>query len=103
MDLKKTAIPAVIVVLVLVAVFVWPTLYKFDKHGPRHQVIKINRITGDVSALTHQGWKNLRPAPQTVAAPAAPESPTPQTPDDDGAVDITAELLAEYDRRHGKK
>ena len=103
MDYKKTAIAAVGIIVALMAVFVWPTLYKYDKHGPEQRVIKINRITGDVSVLTYQGWTDLRPAPQTVDAPDAPMSPTSQTINKDGEEDVTAELLAEYYRRHGKK
>lgn len=67
--LKKEIIRyiALSVLIVLFGLFVYPTMYKYDKFDQRIPV-KINRITGKTEFLYAQGW--------TVAAPTTTPSPT---------------------------
>ncbi|WP_054954993.1 hypothetical protein [Paenibacillus dakarensis] len=43
--------------IVLFGVFIYPTIYKFDKLEQKFPV-KINRITGETKILTDQGWQD---------------------------------------------
>jgi hypothetical protein len=41
----------------LFGIFVYPTMYKYDKLDQKYPV-KINRITGETTVLTGKGWQN---------------------------------------------
>jgi uncharacterized protein YoxC len=43
--------------VVLFGLFIYPTLYKYDKLDQSNPVM-INRLTGEVKILTEQGWKS---------------------------------------------
>ncbi len=53
---------AAVVVLAVVAWFVWPTPWRYDHLGPMR--VREHRITGEIQKLTADGWVRLRgPAP----------------------------------------
>lgn len=46
-----------IVAIISFGIFIYPTLYKYDKLDQKYPVM-INRITGEAKILTSQGWQN---------------------------------------------
>lgn len=44
--------------IVLVSIFIYPTLYKYDKLDQKYPV-KINRLTGKTEILTMNGWTSF--------------------------------------------
>jgi hypothetical protein len=49
---------AIALIVLMFALFVYPTLYKYDKLNQRFPV-KINRITGTTEVLTPTGWEEM--------------------------------------------
>lgn len=45
----------ILLLLVFVSLFIYPTLYKYDKLDQKYPV-KINRITGKTNVLGLKGW-----------------------------------------------
>jgi hypothetical protein len=45
--------------IVLLAVLIWPTLYRYDRMYDRP--VRINRITGTAQVLSASGWHTLGP------------------------------------------
>lgn len=65
--MKQRAIIATIaaVATLVVALFIWPTLYRYDKvnlPGISGVFVRTNRITGNSQALTSYGWHDMRKA-----------------------------------------
>lgn len=57
------------VIIVLVGIFVWPGIYKYDKMNQKWPV-RINRITGTAEVLYQSGWQevgNQAAGPQYMA------------------------------------
>lgn len=55
--MNKSLLAIVVLVFLLFVVFVWPTLYRYEKlsgNSP-YSVLKINRITGDTMGLHKYG------------------------------------------------
>lgn len=48
---------AIIIIVMLFGLFVYPTMYQYDKLEQKFPV-KINRITGESKVLTKQGWED---------------------------------------------
>lgn len=62
-----------VVLLCLMALFVWPTRYRYERLGTaRPRLLRIDRVTGTASALTDSGWTVLRPPADPYAAVTAP-------------------------------
>lgn len=47
---------AIAIIVVLFGIFVYPTMYKYDKYNQKVPV-RINRITGEAYLLDPEGWK----------------------------------------------
>ena len=62
------------ILMFLACLFVWPTLYRFDKSGST--IIRINRVTGTAFKLTAYGWSEMTP-PQLL--PPVFVDPVPTT------------------------
>lgn len=58
-------------VVVILAIFFWPTLYRYDTipSGDKTYQVRINRITGDMTYFDGGKWKN---PPIPAAEPSAP-------------------------------
>lgn len=89
--------------LLAIAVFVWPTPYKYIEYGSR--ICRINRFTGDTSMLVpYSGWKDItqpRQSPRlTASVVAAPVEVSP-TPEEKAIVDVKAvqEIREEFKRK----
>lgn len=52
---KPIYIITIILVIILIGIFIYPTLYKYDKLEQKYPV-KINRLTGEADVLTTKGW-----------------------------------------------
>lgn len=64
--------------LAVVLLFGWPTLYRYEHVGTANRLVRIHRITGEVSVLAGGGWRPLaryEPPPAVPAVPAAPAAP----------------------------
>lgn len=72
------------ILLILVGLFVYPTMYRYDKFDQKIPV-RINRVTGKTELLSTQGWMvatstpTPEPPPIKVVAPIPSPSPTPST------------------------
>ena len=55
-----------VIIFLTIAVFVYPTIYKYDKLDQKYPV-KINRITGDAQVLTMKGWIEFESMPSNEA------------------------------------
>lgn len=71
-----------LLVVALLAVFVWPTRYRYDKVGD--QFLRTDRVSGETARLTSWGWAPLR-ASEPATAPTvghvgAPRYTTAQLP-----------------------
>lgn len=56
----KRATPFIAIVLVLLLlVFVWPTMYRYDKMDQKWPV-RINRVTGKTEILYSDGWQDVK-------------------------------------------
>jgi hypothetical protein len=51
---------AIVIGIVLLAVLIWPTLYRYDRMYDRP--VRINRLTGTAQVLSASGWRTLGPA-----------------------------------------
>lgn len=62
--MRLIAILSVSFFLSLFALFVWPTLYRYDRmsRGPSVYPVRIHRITGEYQVLYPSGWSNVRGA-----------------------------------------
>ncbi|MGW8444327.1 hypothetical protein ACWGXJ_25815 [Paenibacillus sp. S33] len=49
--------PLVLASIVLFGLFIYPTMYKYDKLDQKYPVM-INRLTGEAKILTQDGWQN---------------------------------------------
>ncbi|AET60284.1 hypothetical protein HPL003_17700 [Paenibacillus terrae HPL-003] len=49
--------PFVLASIALFGLFIYPTLYKYDKLDQKYPVM-INRLTGEAKILTQDGWQN---------------------------------------------
>jgi len=58
-DKKKLAIYIIAFIAVLFVLFVWPTLYRYEKmkSGTVEHMIRINRVTGSAERLYSGGWQ----------------------------------------------
>ncbi len=56
-------IAAIIVLLFVIftAVFIWPTLYRYERSY--QTVVRINRFTGNAEMLTTEGWDKMQSSP----------------------------------------
>jgi hypothetical protein len=50
---------ALIIIVLIVAIFIYPTLYRYDKLNQKIPV-RINRITGTAAMLDTDGWKEMK-------------------------------------------
>jgi len=46
---------AILILVILIGLFVYPTVYKYDKLEQKYPV-RINRITGNTEVLRNNGW-----------------------------------------------
>lgn len=58
MKLRTLNYLCILIGICLFGIFIYPTLYKFDKLDQKTPV-KINRLTGETEILTSTGWKSL--------------------------------------------
>ena len=68
------------VILVLLGMFVWPTLYRYDviKAGDKVYPLRINRVTSDIAYFNGKKWS---PPPVPIDTPVkAPEQIRPPAP-----------------------
>jgi hypothetical protein len=63
---KELLASAVIVFVVFVAAFVWPSAYRYDRLNTLP--VRINRFTGTTEVLTGEGWKVLQQSGNLLAA-----------------------------------
>lgn len=62
MKFKKTGIITTLGILILLSLFVWPTMYRYDKlqYSNGESLLKINRITGDIYELKNSKWHYIK-------------------------------------------
>jgi len=69
-----------IAIIVLLGLFVWPTLYRYERY--RDIIVRFNRVSGKVQLLSDKGWITLeRPPERWEPLDTKDLKPTP-TPDD---------------------
>lgn len=77
--MKKAIIIIALSFTIVIAVFVWPSAYRYDRF--HETVIKTNRFTGSCYALTKYGWIKLEEPKEHDNLPApAPGPPAPEKP-----------------------
>jgi hypothetical protein len=62
---KTITITLATLVVALLAVFVWPTAYRYDRTnfvGVSNVLVRTNRFTGNSQSLTPNGWHDMKPA-----------------------------------------
>jgi hypothetical protein len=69
------------IITILIFVFVYPTLYRYDKLDQKLPV-RINRITGSAEILYTNGWTTATSTPIPTDKPISTSAPTP-TPSSD--------------------
>lgn len=80
--MSKKALVVSIIIFLLFIIFVWPTLYRYEKPSGRagYLMLRINRITGEAAILNGSGWMQLRYNPEeyAVEAPEPEAAPAPE-------------------------
>jgi hypothetical protein len=71
--LKKIVAVVSMVSLLLVGIFIWPSLYSYHPASDGVGIIRVHRFTHEASLLTDQGWKKLtaNPAPEFIRISSA--------------------------------
>ena len=57
MVLSRKAVGVLLLLVLLILAFGWPTLYRYE-HMQSGILVRINRITGTTSYFDFSGWKN---------------------------------------------
>jgi len=74
--ISKGIIIIALIILMLFAAFVWPTMYRYDKFPSK--LVRTNRITGGSEMLWGDGWFKMEPRRSIVEeALSKPSAPPP--------------------------
>lgn len=96
---------AITIIVVLFGVFIYPTMYKYDKMDQKWPV-RINRITGKTEVLNQAGWQAL--SSNTETTDSIDKGNTPENTLQDKKLpatdlsQITGNLSPEYDNLTNK-